>query len=41
VLPGIFAISDEKSVVSWLTDSRVTLMPFALRAAWTVSDRPC
>ena len=27
VLPGIFAISEEKSVVSWLTDSRVTLTP--------------
>ena len=30
VLPGIFAISDEKSVVFWLTESRVTLTPLRL-----------
>ena len=41
VLPGIFAISEEKSVVSWLTESRVTLMPCALRFAWTLSASPC
>ena len=40
VLDVTFAISDEKSVSFWLTDSRSTLTPFVFSEAPTMSASP-
>ena len=38
--PGTFVTIDEKSVTDWLTESRMTVTPFALRAHRAASARP-
>ena len=40
VLPGIFAIIDEKSGVFWLTESRVTLTPVRLQVRLDAVGEP-
>ena len=41
VLPGIFAMFDEKSEACWLMESRVTLTLRFFRIASTPSASPC